>query len=140
MNGDHHPTIIPSIRYNDAVRAISWLRAAFGFEEHLVVPGENETIVHAQLVLGNGMIMLGSTRDDFFDQLQAPLATPESQVSQSIYIVVEDVDKHHKMAEAAGANIVMVPEDQPHGGRLYVCRDFEGNLFSFGSYDPWLEV
>ena len=33
--------------------------------------------------------------------------------------------------------IVMAPEDQDYGGRLYSCRDPEGNLWNFGSYDPW---
>lgn len=52
-------TIIPMLRYKDARAAIDWLTSAFGFAEHLVVPGVNGKIVHAQLTLGNGMIMLG---------------------------------------------------------------------------------
>jgi hypothetical protein len=36
-----------------------------------------------------------------------------------------------------GARIVMPPADQDHGGRFYCCRDQEGNLWNFGSYDPW---
>ncbi len=52
--------IIPTLRYGDAAAAIDWLCRAFGFEKHLVVPGDNDTIAHAQLTLGNGMIMLGS--------------------------------------------------------------------------------
>jgi uncharacterized glyoxalase superfamily protein PhnB len=50
------------MRYRDAPAAIEWLAKAFGFEKHLVVPGENGTIEHAQLTFGNGMIMLGSRR------------------------------------------------------------------------------
>jgi uncharacterized glyoxalase superfamily protein PhnB len=56
--------IIPAMLYRDAAAAIEWLCRAFGFEKHLVVPGDAGTIAHAQLVLGNGMIMLGSARDD----------------------------------------------------------------------------
>jgi len=130
-------TIIPTIRYKDAITAIKWLREAFGFEEHLVVPGENNTIAHAQLVLGNGMIMIGSSRDDFFGQIQSPLSSIDSPVSQSPYIIVNDVDSHYEKAQSAGANIIFEPEDQPQGGRLYSCRDFEGNLWNFGSYNPW---
>ena len=48
--------VIPTMRYHDASAAIEWLCKAFGFEKCLVVPGENGTIVHAQLVFGNGMI------------------------------------------------------------------------------------
>jgi uncharacterized glyoxalase superfamily protein PhnB len=40
-------TVIPTLRYNDAAAAIAWLCEAFGFEKHLVVPGEDGTIVHA---------------------------------------------------------------------------------------------
>ena len=61
-------TIVPCLRYRDAPKAIDWLCAAFGFEKQLVVPGENGTIVHAQLKFGNGMIMLGSATDSEFGQ------------------------------------------------------------------------
>ncbi len=130
-------TIIPTLRYRDAAAAIEWLCEAFGFEKHLVVPGENGEIAHAQLVFGNGMVMLGSARDDRFGRLQAPLNEPGGPVSQSAYIIVSDVDGHHASAAAAGADVVMAPEDQEHGGRFYSCRDPEGNLWNFGSYDPW---
>ena len=60
---DQAPTspgyIIPGMSYDDAPAAIDWLTMAFGFTRQLVVPGENGTIAHAQLSLGNGMIMLG---------------------------------------------------------------------------------
>ena len=130
-------TIIPGLRYRDAPAAIEWLCEAFGFEKHLVVPGEAGTIDHAQLVFGNGMIMLGSARDDDFGRLQKPLDTPDAPVSKSAYVIVTDVDAHHARAVAAGAKVVMAPEDQHYGGRLYSCRDPEGNLWNFGSYDPW---
>ena len=130
-------TIVPSLRYRDAPAAIEWLCEAFGFEKHFVVPGEDGTIAHAQLVFGNGMIMLGSARDDEFGELQKPLETADSPVSKSAYVIVDDVDAHHARATAAGARVVMAPEDQDHGGRLYACRDPEGNLWNFGSYDPW---
>ena len=130
-------TIIPGLRYRDTPAAIEWLCEAFGFEKHLVVPGEAGTIDHAQLVFGNGMIMLGSARDDDFGRLQKPLDTPDAPVSKSAYVIVADVDAHHARAVAAGAKVVMAPEDQHYGGRLYSCRDPEGNLWNFGSYDPW---
>ena len=134
---DTRATMIPAIRYRDAAAAIDWLCEAFGFERHLAVPGEGGAIDHAQLVFGNGMVMLGSARDDEFGALQQPLAEPGGPVSLSIYIVVSDVDAHHARAVAAGAEIVMAPEDQDYGGRLYSCPDPEGNLWNFGSYDPW---
>lgn len=129
-------TIIPTMRYRDAAVAIDWLCKAFGFEKHLVVPGESGRIAHAQLTYGNGMIMLGSARNDTFGKLQAP---PDARkpVTQSPYIIVEDVDKHYARAKAAGAEIVIDIQDEDYGGRGYSVRDPEGHLWNFGSYDPW---
>ncbi|MGI9336818.1 MAG: VOC family protein, partial [Gammaproteobacteria bacterium] len=75
-------TIIPTLRYRDAPAAIDWLCEAFGFEKHLVVPGANGTIAHAQLVFGNGMIMLGSASHDEFGRLQQPPGTSDGVISQ----------------------------------------------------------
>ena len=130
-------TVIPTMRYNDARAAIEWLCEAFGFEKHLVVPGKDDTIVHAQLVFGNGMVMLGSARESEFDNLQKPPSALGDAVSQSPYIIVEDADKHYARAVAAGAEIVMEIRDEDYGGRDYSCRDPEGHVWNFGSYDPW---
>ncbi|MGE0354401.1 MAG: VOC family protein [Gemmatimonadales bacterium] len=134
-----HPTIIPTLRYRDAPAAIEWLGRAFGFEPHLVVPGDAGRIAHAQLVFGNGMIMLGSARDDEFGRMQPAPRGPDTLVTQSAYIIVPDVDAHHARAVKAGARVVMPPEDQDHGGRFYSCRDPEGHLWNFGSYNPWTD-
>jgi len=131
-------TVIPTMRYNDAPAAIEWLRKAFGFEEHLVVPGENGTIAHAQLVLGNGMIMLGSAREDEFGKLQKPPNALGGIGTQSPYIIVEDADKLYARAIAAGAEIVRDIQDEDYGGRGFSCRDPEGHLWNFGTYDPWV--
>lgn len=133
-------TIIPTLKYDDAVSAIDWLCRAFGFERHLVVPGTENTVEHAQLTLNGGMIMLGSARDMPFDALQKPPRSVGGVGTQSAYIVVDDVDAHHARAVAAGAEIVMAPADQDYGGRLYSCRDPEGHLWNFGSYNPWADT
>lgn len=132
-------SIIPTMRYRDAAAAIEWLCAAFAFEKHLVVPGEGGRIAHAQLTNGSGMIMLGSAGDDAFGQLQAP-PDPHRPVTQSPYIIVEDVDAHYARAKAAGAEIVIDIRDEDYGGRGYSARDPEGHLWNFGSYDPWRSV
>ena len=130
-------TVIPTLRYRDAHTAIEWLGRAFGFEPHLVVPGEEGSIAHAQLVFGNGMIMLGSARESAFDAMQKPPDDRHAVVSQSAYLIVEDADAHHARAVAAGAEVVAELRDQDYGGRGYSCRDPEGHLWSFGTYDPW---
>lgn len=129
-------TIVPALRYRDAAAAIEWLCTAFGFERHLVVPGEDGGIAHAQLTFGNGMIMLGSGQGGEYDGLVTDPVTAGT-VTQAPYIIVEDVDGHYAAAKAAGAEIVIDIADQDYGGRLYVCRDPEGHVWNFGSYDPW---
>jgi uncharacterized glyoxalase superfamily protein PhnB len=129
--------IVPTLRYRDAATAIEWLCRAFGFEKHLVVPGEGGTIVHAQLTLGNGMIMLGSARDDAFGKLQKTPADVGGVGTQSSYVIVPDADAHHARAVAAGARVVYPLKDEDYGGRGYSCLDPEGHLWNFGTYDPW---
>ena len=121
------PSVVPSLRYNDARRAVEWLQEAFGFEPQMVVDGEGDTIAHAELIYGDGMVMLGTQRDDSYG----------SHVGQGwLYVVVEDADAHYARAKAAGAEIVRELEDQDYGSRDYSVRDFEGNLWSFGTYRP----
>jgi len=129
--------IIPTMRYKDASEAIEWLCKAFRFKKHLVVPGENETIAHAQLSFGNAMIMLGSENDNEYGKL---LRTPKDLNgfnTQSSYIVVEEIDEHYRGAIAAGAEIVLDIKDEEYGGRGYGCKDPEGYIWYFGSYNPW---
>jgi uncharacterized glyoxalase superfamily protein PhnB len=130
-------TIIPAMRYRNAPAAMEWLCQAFGFEKHLVCPGENDTIVHAELTLGNGMIMLGSIRDNDFSKLLKQPDEIGGAETQCPYVIVKDADAHYARAVAAGAKIVRDIEDASYGGRGYTCRDLEGRVWSFGSYSPW---
>ncbi len=133
------PTIIPTLRYKNAREMIDWLNTAFGFQEHLVVPGENDKIAHAQLTLGNGMIMLGSANEDEFGRLQQPPSSLNGPVFQSPYIIVDKIEEHYERASAAGAKIAMPLEAQDYGGKHYSCWDPEGHLWNFGSYNPWAD-
>src|SRR5262245_21062680 len=128
--------IMPTMRYKNAPAAIEWLCRAFGFEKHRVVPGDAGTIAHAQLVLGNGLIMLGSARDDAWGDLIKPPGD-RGGATGGIYVVVPDADAHHARATAAGAQVVEPLSDKDYGGRGYGCRDLEGFVWSFGTYDPW---
>jgi uncharacterized glyoxalase superfamily protein PhnB len=130
-------SIIPALRYRKATEAIEWLCSAFGFEKHLVVPGENDTVAHAQLTLGNSMIMLSSVQDSEFGHFMKQPDEIDGAETQSNYILVDDADKHYAKAKAAGAVILMEIKDQDYGGRGYTCRDLEGHIWSIGTYDPW---
>ena len=76
MSAPTGSTIIPCLRYDDAPRMIDWLREAFGFEAH-VVHRQGDTVHHAQLVHGGGMLMLGSTQrgSDWGDLITQPRDT-----------------------------------------------------------------
>ena len=122
---DSAPTFYPSFRYRDAVAAIDWLERAFGFERQMVVPGPDGTIAHAQMRFGNGLIMLGSLKDDVLGDARS-----------AVYVYVPDVDKHAAGARSAGAEIVVEPHDTDYGSREYAARDFEGGMWYFGTYRP----
>ncbi|KRG67181.1 glyoxalase [Pseudoxanthomonas dokdonensis] len=137
VNNASGSSIIPCLRYRDAPAAIDWLCRAFGFSRHAVYQ-DGDIVHHAQLVHGNGMIMLGSVAN------QGPwgkLITQPDQLqqneTQSPCVLVEDVDAHYAQAVACGATIVIDIADQGYGGRGYGCRDPEGHLWWFGSYNPW---
>ena len=130
-------TIIPSLRYRDALAAIDWLCIAFDFEKHAVY-ADGDIVHHAQLTFGNGMIMLGSV--DNGSEYGKRIAQPDEiggRETQSSYVIVADADAHYARAQAAGATIVGALEEKDYGGKGYSCRDPEGHLWSFGTYDPW---
>ena len=130
-------TVIPCLRYRDAPPAIKWLCSTFGFEEQLVVPNPDGTIAHAQLRFGNGMIMLGSVVDSEYGRLIKQPDEIGGAETQSAYVIVSDADAVYRRARAAGAEIVLDIKDEDYGGRGFTCRDLEGRLWTFGTYDPW---
>lgn len=128
------PNIFPAVRYRDADAAVEFLRSAFGAEAKAVHRADDGRIVHAELYLGAGLIMLGQYTEEGWMGGEPP--QPLSS-TVSIYVVIPDPDQHHARAASAGANIVRELEDQPYGSREYSARDPEGNLWSFGTYDPY---
>lgn len=137
------PAIIPGLRYVDAIGAIDFLCRAFGFERHAVYTDEADpTIVHhAQLVLDGNMIMLASARPtpgqpDFVWKT----AAEAGGVTVTLYVVVDVIAEHFARAEAAGAEVIGALKDNDgYPGQGYSVRDPEGNVWSFGSYDPFGE-
>jgi uncharacterized glyoxalase superfamily protein PhnB len=126
------PVFYPALAYRNAPAAIRWLEKAFGFKTLMEVPGENNTIVHAEMSFGAGVIMLGSEKPHL--GWSSPLGLPA--VHQSIYVVVDDPDAHYARAKAAGADIVREPQNTDYGSREYGAKDLEGHHWSFGTYAP----
>jgi uncharacterized glyoxalase superfamily protein PhnB len=120
-------SIYPVLKYRDAHAAIDFLERAFGFERRQVHEGDGGAIVHAELGVGDEVIGLSSTG----------VGNPvyEQGVGRTtVYVVVDEIDPLHDRAKAAGAEIVMAPEDQEYGSRDFAARDPEGNIWSFGTY------
>ncbi|MFJ5551527.1 VOC family protein [Streptomyces sp. NPDC093225] len=125
------PTVCPTLLYNDAKAAVRLLTEAFGFTRVAVYEADDGTVMHAELAYGTGVVMLGSKgRGGVFDTAMGD-AGPTG-----VYVVVEDVDAHHKRAVEHGVEILMEPTDQEYGSRDYMARDGEGNIWSFGTYAP----
>ena len=136
-----HHALIPCLRYADAPAAIDFLCDAFGFERQAVYADEADPAIihHAQLVLHGNMIMLGSARPGEVQALYGWKTPVEAGgVTMSICAVIADPDAHHARAVAAGADVIRAPYDnQGYPGRAYDVRDPEGNVWNFGSYDPF---
>jgi uncharacterized glyoxalase superfamily protein PhnB len=114
--------LIPCLRYHDAPAAIDWLCRVFGFESHLVVPGEAGAILHAELRIdtgkGIGMIMVGSSgRGGAYGDLMVQ-------------------PTRGARARDAGAAMLIDLADEAHGGRGFTCRDPDGHVWSIGTYAP----
>ena len=131
-------TVIPGLRYRNAPAAIDWLCSVLGFEKQLVVPGDTgDTVLHAQLKLGGGMIMLGSVNDNDFGRLMAQPEEIGGKETQCSYVLVEDADVVYERVKASGVEIVMPIRDEEYGGRAFTCRDPEGHIWAVGTYNPW---
>jgi uncharacterized glyoxalase superfamily protein PhnB len=131
-------SVIPSLRYRDALAAIDWLMRAFGFAKKAVYMGPNNTVAHAELTFGNGMVMLGSASNE--GEYSKLMVQPDEiglRETKGIYLVVADADAIYATAKAAGAEMVLDIRDMDYGGRAFTCRDLEGHLWNIGSYDPW---
>jgi uncharacterized glyoxalase superfamily protein PhnB len=120
-------TVFPTLKYDDAHKAIAFLCDALGFERHAVHETDDGKVGHAELRHGDGMVMLGSrgTEGELYETGRT-----------TIYVVVDDPDALHDRAKAAGAEIVAGLTDQDYGSRDFSARDPEGNVWAFGTYDP----
>ena len=129
---------IPTMSYKDANAAVVFLTNAFGFNEHFVYRDENNLVHHAELSLGNAMVMIGPRRaDSEFGKMTGTPAQANGLNTQTTYIIIDEVDEHYKKAKDAGAEIIRDIKDEDYGGRGYSCKDPEGYIWNFGSYNPF---
>jgi uncharacterized glyoxalase superfamily protein PhnB len=137
MENTSKSTIFPALRYKDAPAAMEWLCKVLGCTKHAVYANEDGTIAHAELALGGGMIMLGSTKDDAYgNRFKSPEETGGLETC-SVFITVADADVVYARAASAGAVIARLIQDMDYGSREFTIRDPEGHSWSVGTYDPW---
>jgi uncharacterized glyoxalase superfamily protein PhnB len=130
-------TVIPTVRYRDVAAAIAWLTHAFGFTAHRVVADQDGGVRYAELTFGSGMVMVAPVQESAYGRLMVQPDAVGGVETQICYLLVEDAAAHHTRAVAAGAEIVLDLDAQDGNRRGYSCRDLEGHIWSFGSYDPW---
>ena len=131
-------TVIPGMRYRDALRMMDWLEQAFGFQRKAVYMSGETTVGHAEMTFGNGMVMLGSV--DNGSKSSANMVQPDEtggRETQSAYLVVSDAEAIYRTAKAAGAEMTLELTEMDYGGKAFGCRDPEGHIWSIGEYDPW---
>ena len=98
--------LFPAIKYDDAPKALSWLKSAFGFEPHAVHKDDAGNIAHAEMKMGEALIMFGGKRP--------PEDTnPWCTEPMGVYVCVDDIEAHYAKAKAAGADIVRPLADTP---------------------------
>ena len=126
----HTEHVWPCLGYADASAAIDFLKAAFGFESTIVVPGgDDRTVAHSELLTpwGGGVMVTSAATEG--DELASRTG------AASINIVVDDPDALFERATAAGAEVVRpLRNETDYESRGFIVRDPEGNVWSFGTY------
>src|SRR5689334_18562739 len=108
------PVFTSSIIYRDNRAALAWLQRVFGFDIAWVLTDSADNIVHAEMRLGDGIIMVGN---EFAEWTKSP-ASIRGMNTQRIHVQLESgIDEHFAHARAAGAKIVGEPQDQFYGDR-----------------------
>jgi DNA-binding transcriptional MerR regulator/uncharacterized glyoxalase superfamily protein PhnB len=113
--------------YNDIEAAHDHLVTVFGFGPGTITRNEAGQVIHGEMHVGDGVIWLHPPSDQY--QLKSPATLGAS--THCMAVLVDDVDRHHEKAAAAGAAVVYLPRDMEYGVREYAARDLEGGLWSF---------
>jgi MerR family transcriptional regulator, thiopeptide resistance regulator len=113
--------------YNDIEAVHDHLVTVFGFGPGTITRDETGQVVHGELHVGDGVIWMHPPSAEY------DLASPETLGASThcMAVMVDDVDRHHERAAAAGATVVYPPRDMDYGVREYGARDLEGGLWSF---------
>ena len=118
---DGYSTITPFLNVNGAAEAIEFYKKAFAAVERYRMPGPNNKIIHAEISIGNAIVMVS-------DAMMGP------PTQSSCHIYVDDADALWSRATKAGAEVVMPIDDMFWGDRYGVLADKWGNRWSIASH------
>jgi PhnB protein len=124
-----YTSITPYLTVDDAQEAIDFYKRAFGATERGVMAAPDGRIAHAELQIGNAIIMLSDT----FPQSSCKTPKELGGTTVAIFLFVEDVDSVVQDAADAGGTITMQPEDQFWGDRLGEVNDPFGNVWQIAT-------
>jgi PhnB protein len=123
-------SISPALTIKGAAEAIDFYKRAFGAKERYRMPGPDGLIAHAELEIGDSVVMLS----DPFPQSTVKPPTELGGTSVGIFFYVEDVDAVFQQAVGAGATVTMELEDMFWGDRFGTVTDPYGHSWSLASH------
>ena len=126
---DGFRTITPSIIVKDPDAAIELYKKAFGAEDVMVLRSPDGGVMHAELKIGDSILMLGGEWPD--QGLKAPA---EGHYSGGIHLYVADADKAFQRAVDAGCEVVMPPSDMFWGDRYAKVKDPSGHQWGLATH------
>jgi PhnB protein len=119
-------SITPYLYYEDLDAALEWLAKAFGLQEHgKRFTGLNGKTNHAAMKLKDDVVMMGCPGAGYKNPKRL------GQTTQSLHVIVSDVDERFERAKKAGAVILHAPEDKFYGLRQFGAADLEGHQWYF---------
>ena len=119
---DGYHSVTPFLNIKGAAEAIDFYKQAFGAEERGGrAPGPGGTIMHAELKIGDSVIMLSDA-----------VMNPPTQ--SCLHLYVSDANAAWKRALEAGATVVMPLNDMLWGDRYGAVADRWGNRWTIGQH------
>jgi PhnB protein len=127
---DGYHTVTPYLAVDDAAEAIEYYKKAFGATERVRIEAPGGKIGHAELEIGDSLVMLSDALPQFSTRPPNELGG----TSVSVFMYVEDVDAVVKQAIDAGATVTMEIADQFWGDRFGSVQDPFGHLWSIATH------
>ena len=123
-------TVTPYLAVDGAKKAIEFYKRAFGATERLVMPGPGDTIGHAEIEIGDSVVMVS----DPFPQSSIKAPTAVGATTAGVFLYVEDVDEVFKQAIDAGGTEVSAPENMFWGDRFASVADPFGHQWQMATH------